>query len=80
MMDNEMTAMTVGELKKYIRNLPNDTPVFMVTDKTSPGAWDEENSRWRFAHPLGSCSREHNYAENMFDDYDELALILEVDM
>lgn len=78
MNDYETNAMTVGELKKYIRNIPNDTPVFMVTDKSSPEAWDEDRDRWRFAHPLAHCTRERNYSEDMFGD-DELALILEVE-
>ena len=78
MNDYGTEAMTVGELKKYIRNLPNDTPVFMVTDKSSPEAWDEDRNRWRFTHPLAVCSREHNFAEDMFGE-DELALILEVE-
>lgn len=77
-MNYESNAMTVGELKKYIRNMPNDTPVFMVTDKTSPNAWDDDRNRWRFAHPLAQCSREHNYVEDMFGE-EELVLILEVE-
>ena len=71
-------TMTVGQLRKYIKNLPADTPVFMVTDKASPDAWDEEKDRWRYAHPLVYASRERNRGENMFED-DELVLLLEVE-
>ena len=70
--------MTVGELRKKIKNLPADTPVYLVTDKTSPYAWDDERERWRYAHPLAYASRERNYAEDNRDD-DELVLLLEVE-
>lgn len=50
----------------------------MVTDKTSPDAWDEDKGRWRYAHPLAYASRERNLAEDMFGD-DELVLLLEVE-
>ena len=70
--------MTVGELRKKIKNLPADTPVYLVTDKTSPYAWDEEHDRWRYAHPLAYASRERNYSTDMFGD-DELVLLLEVE-
>lgn len=53
--------MTVGELRKKIKNLPADTPVYLVTDKTSPYAWDDERERWRYAHPLAYASRERNF-------------------
>lgn len=70
--------MTVGELRKKIKNLPADTPVYLVTDKTSPYAWDDEHDRWRYAHPLAYASRERNYSTDMFGD-DELVLLLEVE-
>lgn len=70
--------MTAGELRKKIKNLPADTPVFLVTDKESSDAWDEERGRWRYAHPLAYASREWNRAEEMFGD-DELVLLLEVE-
>ena len=70
--------MTAGELRKYIKNLPAETPVFLVTDKTSPGAWDEDKGRWRHAHPLAYASREWNRSEEMFGE-DELVLLLEVE-
>lgn len=70
--------MTVGELRKYIKNLSADTPVFMVTDKTSPDAWDEELGRWRYAHPLTYASREWNRSEEMYGE-EELVLLLEVE-
>ncbi len=75
----ETEAMTVGELRKKIKNLPADTPVFLVTDKTSDYAWDEDRGRWRYAHPLAYATRERNYAEDMFGEEDELSLILEVE-
>lgn len=71
-------AMTAGELRKKIKNLPADTPVFLVTDKTSDDAWDDDRGRWRHAHPLTYATRERNYAEDMFGE-DELILLLEVE-
>lgn len=70
--------MTAGELRKKIKNLPADTPIFLVTDKTGEDAWDEERGRWRHAHPLVYAERERNYAEDMFGE-DELVLLLEVE-
>lgn len=68
--------MTAGELRAKIRNIPSDTPVYLVTDKTSPDAWDEDNERWRYAHPLSEVRRERNYDE--YGDM-ELAILLEVE-
>lgn len=70
--------MTAGELRKKIKNLPADTPIFLVTDKSSDDAWDEDRGRWRHAHPLVYATRERNYAEDMFGE-DELVLLLEVE-
>ncbi len=70
--------MTAGELRKKIKNLPADTPIFLVTDKTSKDAWDEERDRWRYAVPLVYAERERNRAEGRFDE-DELCLLLEVE-
>ncbi len=70
--------MTAGELRKKIKNLPADTPVFLVTDKESPDAWDEERGRWRYVRPLAYASREWDRAEEMFGE-DELVLLLEVE-
>lgn len=73
--------MTVGALKKYIRNLPDDTKVYMLTDK-SPTNWDDELGRWATVHPLGFCSREALSEGGGFDDMDEdeeLNLLLEIE-
>ena len=61
-MDWTDEPMTVGELRKKIKNLPADTPVYLVTDKTSPYAWDDERERWRYAHPLAYASRGYRAA------------------
>lgn len=74
----DIIPMTAGELRKKIKNLPAETPIFMVTDKTSDDAWDEEHDRWRYAHLLVYASREWNRAEDMFDE-DEMVLLLEVE-
>ena len=67
------TPMTAGELKAKIRNLPNDTPVYIVLDKVSPEAWDEEKEQWRNVVPLVYATRERLYSE----DGDEQNLLLE---
>lgn len=67
------TPMTAGELKKKIHNIPNDTPVYIVVDKVSPDAWDEDKEQWRYAIPLAYATRERLYSE----DGDEFNLLLE---
>lgn len=58
------TPMTVGELKKKIRNLPPDMPVYIVIDKISDDAWDEDKDQWRYAIPLVYATRERIYCED----------------
>lgn len=67
------TPMTAGELKKNIRNIPNDVPVYMVVDKVSDDAWDEDKNQWRYVLPLVYVTKEHIYGE----DADEHNLLLE---
>lgn len=67
------TPMTVGELKKKICNLPLDMPVYIVIDKVSDYAWDEDKGQWRYAIPLVYATREHLYT----DEGDEHNLLLE---
>lgn len=67
------TPMTVGELRKKIKNLPADVPVYIVIDKLSDDAWDEDKCQWRYALPLVYASRERLYSE----EGDELNLLLE---
>ncbi len=67
------TPMTAGELKKKIHNLPNDTPIYIVVDKISPDAWDEEKGQWRYALPLVYATRERIYSE----EGNEFNLLLE---
>lgn len=67
------TPMTAGELKKKIRNIPNDVPVYMVVDKVSDNAWDEDKDQWRYVLPLVYVTKETIYCE----DEDEHNLLLE---
>lgn len=67
------TPMTAGELKKKIHNIPNDTPVYIVVDKVSDDAWDDDKEQWRHAIPLVYVTREHIHGE----DGDEFNLLLE---
>lgn len=62
------TPMTVGELRKKIRNLPSDMPVYIVTDKVSDDAWDEDKEQWRYAIPLVYATRERLYSEEGDED------------
>ena len=71
------TPMTVGELKKKIHNLPSNTPVYIVIDKVSPDAWDDEKGQWRYAIPLVYASRERVYGDPENDGRNELNLLLE---
>lgn len=66
--------MTVGELKKYLKNIPNDAHVYMLTDKSNSN-WNDELGRWATVHPLSFCSKEYNEDE----DGDELNLLLEIE-
>lgn len=73
------TPFTVGELKKKINRLPADTPVYMVFDKTSEFAWDEEHDRWRNAVPVAYATKEDTLIET-FDGFDkETVLLLEIE-
>lgn len=78
MLDYIATAepMTAGELRKKIRNLPAETPIYLVTDKESPDAWDDERQRWRYAIPLVYVSREKWLDESGYED-DQMAVLLE---
>lgn len=67
------TPMTAGELRKKIHNIPSSTPIFIVIDKVSEDAWDEEKGQWRYAIPLAYVERERLYSE----EGDELNLLLE---
>ena len=69
------TPMTAGELKKKIRNIPNDTPVYIVVDKVSDDAWDDEKQQWRYAIPLVYATREGIFGDENGDD--EFNLLLE---
>ncbi len=65
--------MTAGELRKKIHNIPSDTPVYIVIDKISDNAWDEDKAQWRYAIPLVYVTRERIYGE----EGDEFNLLLE---
>ena len=67
------TPMTVGELRKKIKNLPDDMNVYIVIDKLSEDAWDDDNGQWRYALPLVYATRERIYSE----EGNELNLLLE---
>lgn len=67
------TPMTVGELRKKIKNLPADVNVYIVIDKLSEDAWDDDKGQWRYALPLVYATRERLYRE----EGNELNLLLE---
>ena len=65
--------MTAGELRKKIHNIPSDAKVYIVIDKLSADAWDDEKEQWRYVLPLVYAERERIYSE----DGDEFNLLLE---
>jgi hypothetical protein len=70
--------MTVGELRKKIKSLPANKPVYMLTDKSADN-WDCDNDRWRDVHPLSYVTCERIYNNDMYGGEDEYNLILEVE-
>lgn len=70
-------ALTVGELRRKISNMRSDARVYIVVDKFSDYAYDDDNGQWRYAIPVVYVSRERHYG----DEYepDELNLILEIE-
>ena len=66
--------MLAGELKKKLHNVPNDTPVYMVVDKISEDAWDEDKEQWRYVLPLVYVTRERIYGDENGGDESNLLL------
>lgn len=60
--------MTVGELRKKIKNLPAKTPIYLLIDKYSDDPWDDEKKQWRYVLPMAYVSEEHIYTE-LGDEY-----------
>lgn len=74
----EAEPMTVGELIKKLERMPKKAHVYMVFDKFTDAAWDEDKERWRYAIPLVYVSKETNYIEE--DSWDKQTnVILEVE-
>lgn len=74
----EAEPMTVRELIDKLEKMPKKAKVYMVFDKVSEGAWDEEQNRWRWAVPLANVSKEVNYGDG--DDWGkETNVLLEVE-
>ena len=69
-------GMTVGDLKQFIKTLPNEIRVYMVTDRSDEN-WDEDNDRYRVAHPVAYLEKERIWDEN--DDTPETNLLLLVE-
>lgn len=70
-------AMTVGELRKKIKNMRSDAKVYIIADKFSDYAWDEDSDQWRYALPLAYISKEKILGDSFEDD--EYNLLLEVE-
>lgn len=78
MMDAE--PMTVSDLIKKLEKMPKRAKVYMVFDKFSNDAWDEDMERWRHAVPLVYASKEVNLIDDMFDpNARETIVLLEVE-
>lgn len=70
--------LTVGELIKKLERMPKKAKVYMVFDKFSDGAWDEDMERWRYVIPLAYVTKEVNLDEEDYWDK-ETNVILEVE-
>jgi hypothetical protein len=68
--------MTVGQLKEKIRHVPDDTPVFLLTDKSAANR-DESAQRWKSVYQLNHVGREIIYSTDGQSRDDSLNLILE---
>lgn len=72
----EAEPITVDELRKKIRNMKGSAKVYLLVDKFSDYAWDDDKERYRYAVPLVYVSKERNYATEPWEE-DEQNLILE---
>lgn len=75
----EAEPLTVGELIKKLEKMPKKAKVYMVFDKESDGAWDEDREGWRYAVPLVYVNKEVNYVEDMSFVGKETNVLLEVE-
>lgn len=67
--------LTAGQLRNKLKGVSNETPVFVVLDK-SDSNYDEEGNL-RTVHPVTAIERETVWDE--FSDYPEKNLILHLD-
>ncbi len=68
-------TLTAGQLPNKLKGVSNDTPVFIVLDK-SDGNYDEDGNL-KIVHPVTAVERETVWDE--FSDYPEKNLILHLD-
>ena len=69
-------GMTAGELRNKLKGVSNDTPIFIVTNKSDENI-DEETGRCKQVHPLVDVQREWSLDEGTgFGDYDRSCAIL----
>lgn len=67
--------LTAGELRNKLKGVSNDTPIFIVLDKSDDNY--DEDGHLRFVHPVTYVERETVWSE--FSDYPEKNLILHPD-
>lgn len=68
-------SLTAGQLRNKLKGVSNDTPIFIVLDKSDENY--DENGNLRYVHPVTAIERETVWDE--FDSEPEKNLILHLD-
>ncbi len=72
---NHDEPLTAGQLRNKLKGVSNDTPIFIVLDKSNENY--DENGNLRYVHPVTAIERETVWDE--FDGEPERNLILHLD-
>ncbi len=72
---NHDEPLTAGQLRNKLKGVSNDTPIFIVLDKSNENY--DENGNLRYVHPVTAIERETVWDE--FDCEPERNLILHLD-
>lgn len=67
--------LTAGQLRNKLKGVSNDTPIYIVLDKSDENY--DENGNLKYVHPVTTVERETVWDE--FSDYPEKNLILHLD-
>lgn len=72
---NHDAPLTAGQLRNKLKGVSNDTPIFIVLDKSDENY--DEDGNLKYVHPVTAVERETVWDE--FSDYPERNLILHLD-